>query len=723
MAIIGKIRSKSGLLVGFIFVALALFVLSDFLGGKGGGGGQNPSEMVAGEVFGHEINLLEYDQEVQSNIEIAKQNQGDRYTDDMADRIREDVWNQRVNDIIFEKELKGFHNEVIPAELNDLLFGENISDVVSNNQMFRNPFGQFSLDSAKLWRQRAEQNPNVKQWWVESIEKPVKQNRKIIKYFNLITKGMYVTKAEAERDNVDKTRKYKIRYVAQQFKDIADSTLKVSDEEIREYYNKNKHRKKFEAFGSRSFSFVEFLLVPTAADVEYAKNQAESLYDRFKNAKDDSSFVMTYSETKNFNEGFSAPGAFPESVDSLIQKADSGSIIGPFLDGDYWKVVKVRAVKMEPEARVRHILIGKEVRDPMTGAVLKTRTKEEIQKRADSIYNVIKKNNNFDEMVALTDDGGSKNTKGVYEWFPKGRMVKPFDDASFNGKLNVLTKVETDFGIHLVEPLGRREAKRIKSAMVDVKVRPMKETDMEVRSKAVDFLSKIKESSQFQQVAQSLKLNVQSKEIAYNQGTIDGSQGSRQLAGWVHRANENDISENPILLKGNEQMAMRMPGAQYDRWVVVKLDNIKKKGIPEFEDVKDMMKLEVLRAKKGDIQAKQMQGAKSLEELATRLKTTVHETELTFSSISFPDLPESGTEYRVIGSIFSMKKPGDMSVALKGENGVYVVMLTNITEATPLPNVEESRKNLTNALRGNAQGGAYQALRELAKIEDTRPIN
>jgi peptidyl-prolyl cis-trans isomerase D len=170
-------------------------------------------------------------------------------------------------------------------------------------------------------------------------------------------------------------------------------------------------------------------------------------------------------------------------------------------------------------------------------------------------------------------------------------------------------------------------------------------------------------------------------------------------------------------------MAMRMPGAQYDRWVVVKLDNIKKKGIPEFEDVKEMMKLEVLRAKKGDIQAKQMQGAKSLEELATRLKTNVHETELTFSSISFPDLPESGTEYRVIGSIFSMKKPGDMSVALKGENGVYVVMLTNITEATPLPNVEESRKNLTNALRGNAQGGAYQALRELAKIEDTRPIN
>lgn len=715
MAIIGKIRSKSGLVIGFVAVALVLFVLSDFLTNKNGG--QDPNDMVAGEVFGEDIKLLDYNQQSQAAIDQARQNAPDQYTEDMGDRLREEVWNQMVNRMIFDKELSSFNFVITPAELNDLIYGDNIQEYIKNTAMFKNRFtGEFSVDSVKAWRKRIDQSPDGKRWWVQNIETPVKDNRGINKYFNLITKGMYVTTAEANRDNIDQNRKYKIKYVVQQFSNIPDSTIKVTDEDIKKYYEANKHRKKYEQqVGSRTISYVEFLLVPSQADIDATKLQAEDIAARFKDETNDSSFVMTYAETKVYNDAFMAPGMYPAEIDSVIQKADSGSVIGPYRDGDFWKIMKVRGMKMEPEASVRHILVG------FNTPGGKTRTKEEASKRADSILNVLKRDKSkFDELVKLSDDGGSVNNGGVYEYFPKGRMVKPFEDASFNGKMNVIQKVETDYGFHLVEPLQRRDAKRVKTAMVDIKIIPMKESNMAVRAQAVDFLANLKDATKFQETAQKLKLNVQTREIADNQRSVDGTNGGRVVASFAHEGNINDVSE-PLLFKGSDRP--RQPNEQYDRYVVAKLDKIKKKGIPEFEDVKEMMKFQVIREIKGKQEAEKMKGAKSLEELATKMNTVVREAELSFSTSTIPGLQQGGTEYAVIGSIFSMKKPGDMSVPLKGSNGVYVVVLTSVTEAPALANPEQSKTQLTGIVRGRAQSDAYSALRTLAKIEDKRPMN
>jgi peptidyl-prolyl cis-trans isomerase D len=714
MAIIGKIRNNSTLVVGVVAGALILFVLSDFLGSKGGGG-QNPEDAIAGEVFGQEINQLEYEREVQFQVEQAKQSaqqNNQPFTDETADRIREDIWSQNVNRVIFERELDGFNFVITPAELNDLIFGNNIQKYVMETPMFQNRFTQqFSVDSVKAWRQRIERSPEGKSWWVNNLETPVKDNRRISKYFNLIKQGMYVTNAEVMANHVANTRKIKVRFVTSQFDKIPDSTIAVKDDEIREYYNKHKHRKKYEQFGSRSFSWVEFLLKPSEADIDFAKKQAEGLFEQFKTAKNDSTFVMNFAETKTYDNNFSQAGAFPADVDSLVQKADSGQFIGPFKSGDSWKIVKVRATKTEEEARCRHILIGKQ---SPSGT---PRTMDEIKKRADSLIAVIKKNNNFEEMVAkFTDDPGSKNTGGVYEWFTKGRMVKPFEEACFTGKLNVPIAVETEYGIHIVEPLGRRNAKRVKAATVDIKIRPMKETDMAVRSQAVEFLSKVKDATKFQEAAQNSKLIVQKREITFNQKSIDesqgygggpqgGTQGGRNVASWVHRANENDVSEPTIF---------------NDRYVVIKLDNIKKKGIPEFEDVKDVMKLEVVRIKKGEMEAKKIAGLKSLDQIAAKYKTNIKDAELTFSSAVFPET--TGTEYEVMGNVFGMKKVGDMSAPLKGKGGVYVVQIVSITEAPALTDMAPIRTQLLGGMRARAQDDSYRAIRELAKVDDKRSV-
>lgn len=704
MAIIGKIRQNSIWVVIIVAVTLLIFVLSDRFGNQGNVPQQQNT--VAGEVFGEEIDLIEYE-EMASQYVDGQKAQNPELSEDEIDRIRENVWNQMVNRKIFDKELAGFNFNTSPAELNDLIFGDNIQNEVKENPYFKNRFTQqFSLDSVKVFRQRCDKYPQVKNYWVNAIEIPIKEQRKITKYFNMIAKGMYVTTAEVNHDYANNNRKYKIKFVAKTFDQIPDSTIKVTDDEIRDYYNKHKHRKKFEQYGTRSFSWVEFLLAPSAEDIEYTRKRAEEMYARFKETKNDSSFVMTYAETKNFNNDFMQPGSYPAEVDSLIQKADSGSVIGPYRDGEFWKVIKIRGMKFEPEARCRHILIGNQVRGPQ-GEVLKTRTDEEVSRIADSIMNIIKKKNNFDEMVALTDDLGSKETKGVYEWFGKGRMVPEFEKACFEGKLNVLTKVKTQFGIHLVEPLDRRDAKRVKSAIVDYKIKAGKETEMAVRSQAVEFMSKVTDPAKFQDAAQSMKLNVQTREIAFNQKSVDGTSGGRNVSREVLRMNEGQVVNNPVQWN--------------DKYAVIKLDKIKEKGEPTFEDVKDIMKVEAIRIKKAEMEAKKMKGAKSLEELATKMNLKVQEAEITFSSTTIPGIT-GGAENEVIGTIVAQNKVGVLNGPIKGKSGVYVVVIENITEPAPITDMAKSRTDLTNALRSRSQNDAYSAIREKAKIEDKRPI-
>ena len=69
MAVIGSIRKRSGLLIIIIGVALAAFVLGDFVK-------SNPKRSVnIGSVDGDEITIMDFNREVDKNIENAKQQQ------------------------------------------------------------------------------------------------------------------------------------------------------------------------------------------------------------------------------------------------------------------------------------------------------------------------------------------------------------------------------------------------------------------------------------------------------------------------------------------------------------------------------------------------------------------------------------------------------------------------------------------------------------------------
>jgi len=98
--------------------------------------------------------------------------------------------------------------------------------------------------------------------------------------------------------------------------------------------------------------------------------------------------------------------------------------------------------------RASHILISYKG-TPVTEA---TRSQAEAKKLAEDLLVRIKNGENFADLAANYSDCPSAEAGGDLGPFPKGRMVKPFDDAAFALKPNQVSGiVETQFGYHIIK--------------------------------------------------------------------------------------------------------------------------------------------------------------------------------------------------------------------------------------------------------------------------------
>lgn len=111
------------------------------------------------------------------------------------------------------------------------------------------------------------------------------------------------------------------------------------------------------------------------------------------------------------------------------------------------KLLDFYIIQSAKKATVRHILLKAKGDDEMAAA----------KDKADSIIRVIRANNNFEEMVTeFSEDPGSINNGGRYEYFTEGIMVPEFNDFSFNEPIGKMGIFETYYGLHIAEVLERK---------------------------------------------------------------------------------------------------------------------------------------------------------------------------------------------------------------------------------------------------------------------------
>jgi parvulin-like peptidyl-prolyl isomerase len=455
----------------------------------------------------------------------------------------------------------------------------------------------------------------------------------------------------------------------------------------------------------------------------------ETLKSGFATAKNDSLFVTKNSDMKMYTSSKQATAvpeghpkanrflSYPRDYDTIFKTASAGTIVGPYFSNNNMIVSKV--IGFTPaKLKARHILIG-------TNQSTDSTVVNQKKTFADSLLKLITKDN-FEEFVKKhSTDQPSVEKGGVYDDFLEGEMVKEFGEFCATKPIGTIGVVKTQFGFHIIEVLERDETKFPVLASVAKVFKSSQETadskeneaytlleTFDTKLNAVEDLSK--RANLFDTLAKQKKYFARSLSIVDNKPAIRGFGTSFVQDKILKFAYGKDVKVGSLLSS---------PIKDKEKYILVYLASIKKKGEPTFDDVKDQMRKELIEEKKFQRISNQLSVDKTLEDMARRANVEIVKAEVTFKN---PQIPNVSFEPEVIGSIFSGVKDGQRTKAIKGKMGIFVVRV-DATKKAPVPATSTPFKvekdQLMTTLKGQAQGQVMAALRKKADVVDNRNFN
>ncbi|MBC5774534.1 SurA N-terminal domain-containing protein [Pontibacter sp. KCTC 32443] len=698
MALINKIREKSGWAVGAIAIGLGIFVVGgDLLGPNSRLLGNDANEI--GEIAGETIEYQEFD-EIFQQMKTNYENQSGRAANEgELAMMREQAWNQLIFKIALEKEYERLGIEVSEEELADMVQGNNIHPAVK--QAFTNPqTGEFDRAQVVQYLQNMDQmGPEARPMWA-NFEQGVISDRIRTKYNSLLSKSVYVTTAEAKNffNAQNAVASVKVLYVP--YFTISDSAVKVTDAQLQDFYNRNKELYKVE--DGRN---IEFVTVPVAASQEDNKSYEEEMASaakQFATATNDSAFVNANSDVP-YNGTYLTPGELPEQLRSVT--LEEGKVYGPYTTPENYSLYKVLDVKDggKSAAKASHILIKPENDTPEAKAAAKT--------KATDVLNQIKKGADFAQMAAQHGTDGTASVGGDLGWFQSGQMVPAFEKAVFGASSAGLLPelVETDYGYHIVKITAPKTSRSYKIAAIERAIEPS-ETTRDAAYAVADELSGTSGNlEEFRaNVAKNKALVKQEvKEIGKNNIIAGNLSNARELVRWTY-AKDTEVGDVSPVFEIDDQ------------FVVAVLTGKREKGYAKVEDIKDELTAAVRNELKGKQIIEKIQKTKgNVDQMAAAygpdamVRTA---DDVTFAAGTIPGI---GLEPVAVGKTFGLK-PGGRTAPFEGNGGVIVVELANVTKAPEVKDLSGVKQQLVNMRSANTESQAFEAIKEKANITDNR---
>ncbi len=697
MATLEKLRNKAGIFLAVVIgIALFSFILGDFI--KPGKSIFANSEHELAKIAGKSVPYQLYQVKVEEIYEINKLFTGKSSLDEQtSESLREQVWQQIVRENVMEDQYDDLGLALHPDELFDMVQGRNIHPMVQ--QLFGNPqTGEVNKAAIVQFLKNMDSDPTGRQKtiWLY-VENEIKTERLFTKYTNLIRKGLYATSLETKRALNDKTTKVDFAYASVPFSSIDDASVSVKQSDIEKYYDS--HKQDFEQKSSRDIEYVIFPIIPSEEDNKIAEEWINKIKIEFQNATDPKQFASLNSDTpfdgKNYKEG-----ELPAEYNKWAFVAKTGDMIGPLSEGNSYKLVRLASVNYLPDSvKARHILIS-----PME------KTQEGVNEAkaiADSLLAVLKKGGNFEKLAKeYSADPGSKDKGGDLGWFGDGMMIKPFNDACFNGKKGDMVVVETQYGYHIINVVDKgKDVKKVQVAVVERKITASSKTIQTIYSEASQFAGKNTTRDLFLKAAESNKLTKRiASNLLENDRKIAGLDNPREVIRWAFKSKKGNVS-------GVYELG--------ENFVVAALTDVREEGVAPLTQVKDEIQLKVIAEKKGELLSKKvmdaMKGSQNIETIAQNIGSKVEQaTRVSFSSYS---IPNAGAEPSVIATASSSPE-GKIVGPVVGNTGVFVLSVTAINKEEG--DLTNERNRMIGSYASRAYYEAYEALKKNAEIKDNR---
>lgn len=711
-SVLESIRRRTGLLVGIVGLALLIFILESLLSsGQSIFGGGEASTI--GMINGKKIDRNDFLMKVENQLNVIRQQKQSNDIDDATrGQVVDYVWQQMVTDMVIKPEYDRIGITVGEDEIYDKVV-TNPSQIIYQRltdqktgriyEQLAGPDG--NLDRGK-WKQFVQNAGPNEEGFIKQMEEDVKNTRYAEKYAMLIRKGIYTTSAEAKEGYKADNTKLNVSYVIKRFDAVSDSAVKISEDDIQKYYNDHSYEFKNNET-SRKIEYVAFNVSPSPEDLDAIQKDAERAAAEFKGKtiREDSGFIAQESENGNITiQDFNKKSMIVR--DSSIFTAPVGSVFGPYNEGAYFKIYKLEAVNsIADSAKVRHILIG--TVDPQTQQPKKTN--EQAKREADSLLALIKdKKVSFDTLVmTVSDDMGSKTNGGDYGWFDENKgFVQPFKDAGLMGTKGNISVVPTQFGYHIIEVLDvsktRHNSYRV--AQIFKLIAPSDETNQKAFAAANEFGGKYNNGDAFDKAVIEQKMAPRIlPTVKESDRQLPGLDNAKELVRWAYTANKNDVAVFSFT----------------DKHIVAKISGIQNKGILPLEEVKDDVIAKVRIEKKAEMFLAEFKskaaGSKTAAEYASKLGVEAKTIEqLVANSHNIEGL---GHDDIIVGTAIGTKA-GQTSGPTVGDNGVFVLTVNSVDAAALPADFKMQQKQMEQVIAGRADYEAFNALKDLAEIED-----
>ncbi|MEM8907168.1 MAG: peptidylprolyl isomerase [Bacteroidota bacterium] len=703
MALIGKIRKNSWLLVVTIGLALAAFILMDMFSGDKSIFGS--SQFTVGSVAGEKVDWNEFNRTEQI---LYGSSGGDIYS------RRASLWNYYIEDALVRKEAEQLGLGVSQKELMDLQFSTDqrrLSPVIA--QRFTDPnTRQIDFQRLTSFKQAIENNtlpPETRPFWAHQEKEVIKEGLQG-KINNLINKAVYTPTWMAEMTYANEQQRIDFNYVRVPFDEVDDSEIELTDADFKNYLKENQNLYTQEE-ETRKLDYVVFNVLPSKEDSLKLFEEMQNDLSAFAETSDDSTFVETRYGTIS---GIFAKKSTLSSVyaDTLFSM-NPGEVAGPFQDGNRYVAVKLLGKQVVPDSvRARHILLQASTQPQYVQA----------QATVDSLKNLIESGTHrFDSLAVKFSQGPTGVSGGDLGFTGLGTMVPPFNDLIFyRAEPGKLYSVVTRFGVHLVEVTDRQyltNEEGVKIATLTQNIIPSEETQKLMYDNVLEFVGQNRTLEQLLQSADadpaiSLESTPPLKHNDYFIGALGGGQTSRDIIKWSFEGADGIGEVSPEIYTYQDEVDF-----YESKYVVAGLSNVQSPGLADLAFIRNDIEPLVRNKKKGELIREKIKGADFASIRSTYSTVEVDTaTSVNFVSVSATGL---GNEPTVIASAFDMEV-NELSNPIIGNSGVYVIQVANKPAAPAPTNLPDARRKASNSNRTQISGLLIDALKKNATIEDYR---